>query len=114
VPENMCSKDVKALAELYKFKNKMKESYDKYDFRNLFNLMTAYVSNTSKSYFDLETKELLYEGESNGEGRRNRQFVMNKMLNELVKLFAPLTPYLCEDVYSFMEEDSSVFMLEIE
>ena len=112
---NLCDKDKKALAELDKFSKKMKESYNKYDFRNLFNLMTAYVSNTSKSYFDLETKELLYEGEADSESRRNRQYVMNQMLNELVRLLAPLTSYLCEDVYAYMKDKSeeSIFMLEL-
>jgi isoleucyl-tRNA synthetase len=107
-------KDTNAMVELNKFKVKMKESYDKYDFRNLFNLVTSYVSSTSKTYFDLETKALLYEGEPNREERRNRQWVMNNMLNVLVRYLAPMTPYLCEDVYSFMdEEELSVFMLNI-
>ena len=114
-PYNLSDKDKKALFELDKYESKMLDSYEKYDFRNLFNLTTSYVSTTSKSYFDLETKELLYEGESDGTERRNRQWVMNKMLNMLVKLLAPMSPYLCEDVYSFMDDRSeeSVFMLEL-
>ena len=114
-PTDLCEKDKKAVNELEKFEAKLKESFSKYDFRNLFNLTTSYVSTTSKNYFDLETKELLYEGEPDRRERRDRQWVMNKMLNTLVKLLAPMTPYLCEDVYSFMEDrkEESVFMLEL-
>jgi len=37
------------------------------------------------------------------------------MLDVLVRLLAPMTPYLCEDVYAFMPNKSelSVFMLVI-
>ena len=112
VPNNLGDKDLKAMKELTKFSGKMKESYDKYDFRNLFNLVTSYVSTTSKNYFDLETKGLLYEGEPDREERRNRQWVMNNMLETLVRYLAPMVPFLCEDVYSFMEkQELSVFML---
>jgi isoleucyl-tRNA synthetase len=114
-PEEMCDKDNKALKELEKFEHKMKDSYSTYDFRNLFNLTTAYVSTTSKWYFDLETKGLLYEGEPDRKERKDRQYVISKILDSLVRLLAPMTPYLCEDVYSFMPNKSelSVFMLEI-
>ena len=92
----------------------MKESYDIYDFRNLFNLVTSYVSTNSKSYFDLETKGLLYEGEPGRKERRNRQWVMNNMLETLVRYLAPMVTFLCEDVYSFMErQELSVFMLDL-
>lgn len=111
-PVDLCDKDLKAMKELSKFTVKMKESYDNYDFRNLFNLVTSYVSTTSKSYFDLETKGLLYEGDPDRQERRNRQWVMNNMLESLVRYLAPMVPYLCEDVYSFMNKtESSVFML---
>lgn len=62
-------------------------------------------------FHDLETKGLLYEGVSDSKERRNRQFVMNVMLKELTKWLAPMTPYLCEDVYQFTDnkEFSSVF-----
>ena len=114
VAVNLCDKDNKALLELNKFSVKLKDSYEKYDFRNLFNLTTSYVSTNSKSYFDLETKELLYEGDPYRKERKDRQFVMNTMLNTLVRILAPMVPYLCEDVYSFMDKDEvSVFMLEL-
>lgn len=114
-PSSLSDKDKKALFELEKYVVKMKETYSKYDFRNLFNQTVTYVTTTSRTYFDLETKELLYEGVADREERRNRQWVMNKMLNELVKLLAPMTPYLCEDVYSFMNDkkELSVFMLDL-
>jgi isoleucyl-tRNA synthetase len=115
VPVNMCDKDKKALSELDKFSVKLKDSYSKYEFRNLFNLTTSYVTTTSKSYFDLETKELLYEGEPDREERRNRQYVINKMVDTLVCLLAPMTPYLCEEVYQFTgnKTGNSVFILNL-
>ena len=114
-PTDLGDKDKKALLELNKYENKMLESYEKYDFRNLFNLTTSFVSTNSKSYFDIETKELLYEGEPSRKERRDRQWVMNEMLNTLARLLAPMVSYLCEDVYSFMGDktENSVFMLKI-
>lgn len=110
-PVDMCKKDLTALEDLDNFLNKLKEAYDKYDFRSVYNLTTNYVAFNSKKYFDLETKELLYEAVSDSKERRNRQFVMNKMLNELTKWLAPMTPYLCEDVYQFTynKDFNSVF-----
>ncbi len=102
-PVDMCDKDLKALEDLDKFLNKLEEAYDNYDFRTVYNLTVNYVSLNSKKYFDLETKELLYEGKADSTERRNRQYVMNKMLNELTKWLAPMTPYLCEDTYQFTQ-----------
>lgn len=114
-PTDLSDKDKKALKELEKFEEKMLDSYNKYDFRNLFNLTTSYVSTTSKTYFDLETKGLLYEGDADRKERRDRQWVMSKMLDSLVKLLAPMTPYLSEDVYTHMLNKSkfSVFLLKL-
>ena len=111
VPVDMCEKDLTALDDLDKFLKKLKEAYSTYDFRSVYNLTTNYVAFNSKKYFDLETKELLYEAVTDSKERRNRQFVMNKMLNELTKWLAPMTPYLCEDVYQFTDkkEFNSVF-----
>lgn len=110
-PVNMSQKDLDALEDLNKFLSKLKVAYDTYDFRSVYNLTTNYVAFTSKKYFDLETKELLYEGVADSEERRNRQYVMNVMLKELTKWLAPVTPYLCEDVYKYTDnkEFDSVF-----
>ena len=110
VPVDLCEKDQKALDSLEKYKEKMLKAYDSYDFRNLFNLTVNFVANTSKEYFDLETKELLYEGAADRKERRDRQYVFSVMLKEMVALVAPMTPYLAEDVWKYMdEEEKSVF-----
>lgn len=110
-PSDMCTKDKDALKELEQYLLKLKKAYESYDFRSVYNLTTNYVAKTSKGYFDLETKELLYEGDSDSKERRNRQYVMTVMLSELTKWLAPMTPYLCEDVYQFTnnKQFSSVF-----
>lgn len=112
--EEFYKKDSDALNSLWKFEEKVKLAYENYDFRSVFNLVTSFVSVTSKKYFDLETKELLYEGTPDRKERRDRQYVMNKMLEKLVRLLAPMVPYLAEDVYQHMnKEELSVFMLKM-
>lgn len=109
-PGELCDKDKKALESLWEYKEKMLSAYNSYDFRNLFNFTVNFVANTSKDYFDLETKGLLYEGSADRVERKNRQYVFNVMLKEMVVLAAPMTPYLCEDVWKYMgEENKSVF-----
>ncbi|MEK6828598.1 MAG: isoleucine--tRNA ligase [Nanoarchaeota archaeon] len=109
-PGELGEKDKKALKSLADYKRKMLEAYESYDFRSLFNLTVNFVSKTSSEYFDLETKGLLYEGSADRLERRNRQYVFSVMLKEMVVLMAPMTPYLCEDVWNYMnEEKKSVF-----
>lgn len=111
VPTDLCEKDEKALKSLEKYKNEMLEAYESYNFRKVFNLTVNFVANTSKDYFDLETKELLYEGSADRKERNDRQYVFNVMLKEMVKLAAPMTPYLAEDVWKYMNEEKvSVFL----
>jgi isoleucyl-tRNA synthetase len=109
-PGNLCEKDQKALGALAKYEDEMLNAYENYDFRKVFNLTVNFVASTSKTYFDLETKELLYEGAADRVERRDRQYVFNKMLETMVKLSAPMTPYLAEDAYKHMDmKKSSVF-----
>lgn len=113
VPAELCEKDKKALKSLQKYKESMLKSYESYDFRSLFNLTVNFLSKTSSEYFDLETKGLLYEGSADRTERRNRQYVFRLMLKEMVVLMAPMTPYLCEDVWNYMDEEKkSVFFEE--
>jgi isoleucyl-tRNA synthetase len=110
VPGELCAKDQKALDSLWDYKSKMLEAYESYDFRKLFNLTVNFVSNVSKDYFDLETKELLYEGVADRVERRNRQYVFSVMLKEMVTLAAPMVPYLAEDAWKYANsENKSVF-----
>jgi isoleucyl-tRNA synthetase len=110
VPTELCDKDQLTLDSLWEYKEKMLQAYESYDFRNLFNLTVNFVSNVSKDYFDLETKGLLYEGSADRVERRNRQYVFNVMLKEMVALTAPMTPYLCEDAWKHTGfENNSVF-----
>lgn len=112
-PSELQEKDKKALKLLMDYKEKMLEAYETYNFRGLFNLTVNFVTKTSSEYFDLETKGLLYEGSADRVERRNRQYVFNLMLKEMVVLTAPMTPYLCEDVWNYLGEDKkSVFFEE--
>lgn len=101
--------DKKTLQDFSNFKNEMLHEYDNYAFQNLNRLVLNFVTYLSKNYFTLETKTTLYELDANDNKRRAVQFVMNKMLHEMTLLLAPMTPYLCEEVWQNFKT-GSVFL----
>lgn len=103
--------DKQTLLQFQEYKNQMTVEYDNYAFQNLTKLTLSFMTHLSKAYFTLENKSTLYELDANDPKRRAVQYVMHFMLTNMTLLLAPMTPYLCEEVWQHLrKDDSSVFM----
>jgi len=90
------------------YKNCLKY-YSEYDFKFVLREVMAWVSDLSSSYLDDETKSYLYEGELDDVERKNCQFVLKDSLEKMMRVLAPMTPFLAEDAYQnylFGKEES--------
>ena len=90
------------------YKNCLKY-YSEYDFKFVLREVMAWVSDLSSSYLDDETKSYLYEGDLEDVERKNCQFVLKDSLEKMMKVLAPMTPFLAEDAYQnylFAKEES--------
>ncbi|HEY8445195.1 MAG TPA: isoleucine--tRNA ligase, partial [Bacilli bacterium] len=77
-------------------------SYQNYEFDEVYRLIVSYVTkDLSAFYFDF-TKDVLYVEASNNLERRSIQTVFYDNLNALVRLLTPIIPFTTEEVYSYM------------
>jgi isoleucyl-tRNA synthetase len=86
--------------------------YEDYDFKFVLREVVAWVSELSSSYLDDTTKSFLYECDLDGVERLNCQYVLKDCLEKMVKVLAPMTPFLVEDAYQnyLFKKCDSVFM----
>ncbi|KAG6668104.1 isoleucine--tRNA ligase, chloroplastic/mitochondrial [Carya illinoinensis] len=105
--------DRHALFQLENFQMNIKESYEKYQFFKIFQIMQRFVIvDLSNFYFDV-AKDRLYVGGTASFTRRSCQTVLAAHLLSIVRVLAPILPHLAEDVwqnlpFQYNMEDGSV------
>ncbi|KAL9227176.1 hypothetical protein vseg_002900 [Gypsophila vaccaria] len=101
---------------LYQLENVVKnitESYEKYQFFKIFQVIQRFVIvDLSNFYFDV-AKDRLYVGGTMSSTRRSCQTVLAAHLLSIVRVIAPILPHLAEDVwqnlpFQIATEDGSV------
>ncbi len=80
---------------------KVLDSYDNYDFDEIYKLINNYVSSLSNFYLDF-TKDILYIESADSHKRRSVQTVLYEILYSLIRLMAPILPYTSEEVYKLL------------
>lgn len=86
--------------------------YDDYDFKFVLREVMKWVSEVSSFYLDDVTKSFLYEYELDSNERMDCQYVLKDCAEKMMKVLAPMTPFLAEDAYQHYEfkKFDSVFM----
>jgi isoleucyl-tRNA synthetase len=86
--------------------------YDDYDFKFVLREVMKWVSEVSSFYLDDVTKSFLYEYELDSPERMDCQYVLKDCAEKMMKVLAPMTPFLAEDAYQHYEfkKFDSVFM----
>lgn len=88
--------------ELNKFTKNVLEEYNNYNFQNVYKLVNNFVSFTLSNFYLDFTKDILYIEKADSLVRRSVQTVLYNILNNEVKLLAPILPYTSEEVYSLL------------
>jgi isoleucyl-tRNA synthetase len=110
--EKMTSLDRWALGRLNELIRKTTAAYEAFEFYKFYHsLNTFFTVDLSAGYLDM-LKDRLYTGKTDGLERRSAQTVLYILLNNLVRIMAPVTSFLAEEVYSYLpgEKAESVFL----
>ncbi|GAB4851284.1 Isoleucine--tRNA ligase, chloroplastic/mitochondrial [Ancistrocladus abbreviatus] len=105
--------DQHALFQLQNVIKNISESYEKYQFFKIFQIIQRFVIvDLSNFYFDV-AKDRLYVGGTTSFTRRSCQTVLAAHLLSIVRVIAPILPHLAEDVWQNLPfehtiEDGSV------
>ena len=100
--EDMPYYDKYMMNELNKFTKNVVEEYNNYNFQNVYKLVNNFVSFTLSNFYLDFTKDILYIEKADSLVRRSVQTVLYNILNNEVKLLAPILPYTSEEVYSLL------------
>jgi len=99
--DKMPYSDKLMMIQLNELTKKVRNSYDEYDFDEIYKLINNYISSLSNFYLDF-TKDILYIDKANSLERRSVQTVLYETLYALIRLMAPILPYTSEEVYQLL------------
>ncbi len=93
---------------------RVNESYDKFEFHSLYHEIQNFCTiDLSSFYLDI-IKDRLYTAFSNSIGRRSAQTVLYWILDDLVKLIAPVLSFTSEEIWqrlkAIKEDETSIFL----
>ena len=110
--EDMPYYDKYMMNELNRFTKNILEEYNNYHFQNVYKLVNNFVSFTLSNFYLDFTKDILYIEKENSLVRRSVQTVLYNILNNEVRLLAPILPYTSEEVYSLLDSKLDSVHLE--
>ncbi|PKP58856.1 isoleucine--tRNA ligase [Candidatus Atribacteria bacterium HGW-Atribacteria-1] len=93
---------------------RVNESYDKFEFHSLYHEIHNFCAiDLSSFYLDI-IKDRLYTAFSDSEERRAAQTVLYRILDDLVKLIAPVLSFTAEEIWQHLkaikEDEASIFL----
>lgn len=93
---------------------RVNESYDKFEFHSLYHEIHNFCAiDLSSFYLDI-IKDRLYTAFADSEERRAAQTVLYQIINDLVKLIAPVLSFTAEEIWQYLREiekgEESVFL----
>ena len=95
------------MQELYQLERACAAAYEVYDFAQVVRRLTEFTNATlSNLYLDVG-KDSLYLDESANERRQMIVAVVDQILRTMTGIMAPITPFLCEEIFHFRNGASS-------
>jgi isoleucyl-tRNA synthetase len=116
IDENLTELDRWALARTGRVARRVREAYRNFEFHLVFHTLYNFcVVDLSNFYFDV-LKDRLYVLAPNSLDRRSAQTALFRITDTLVRLFAPILPFTCEEIWKNLylqgEPVESVHMAE--
>ena len=120
-PINIDKLDPKQLPEIEKYiLNKIflldknfKNYFNKYDFHNLYKELLKFCTvELSAFYFDIR-KDTLYCDSKDSKKRKDCITVLNIVLDYLLKWFAPILSFTCEEIFNLIDKNKKSIHLEL-
>ncbi|KJY61315.1 isoleucine--tRNA ligase [Lactobacillus apis] len=87
------------------------ESYEKYDFNNVFKKIFSFISNDLSAFYLDFAKDVLYIEGKNSHARRSMQTVIYDAAVKLAKVLTPILPHTMEEIWSFLKEKEDYIQL---
>ena len=87
------------------------DSYEHYDFNNVYKKVFAFISNDLSAFYLDFAKDVLYIESKNSHARRSMQTVIYDAAVKLAKVMTPILPHTMEEVWSFLKEKEDYVQL---
>ena len=87
------------------------DSYERYDFNNVYKKVFAFISNDLSAFYLDFAKDVLYIESQNSHARRSMQTVIYDAAVKLAKILTPILPHTMEEVWSFLKEKEDYVQL---
>jgi len=93
---------------------RVRQDYESYNFLDAFMTMNNFMVNELSSFYMDYAKDILYCDAKDALRRRQVQTVFYKVCDDLVRLWAPILSYTCEEIYAtFKPQVASVFLTQM-
>ncbi len=94
--------------------SRVRKDYEKYDFLDIFMTLNNFMVNELSSFYMDYAKDILYCSSRQSVSRRQIQTVFYKICDDLVRLWAPILSFTCEEIYHvFKPEAGSIFLTQM-
>jgi isoleucyl-tRNA synthetase len=103
-----------ALSRLEELVNRVKKSYDAYDFHVLYHAVHNFCSVDMSAFYLDVLKDRLYTSPTSSLARRSAQTAIYRILDALTRMTAPVLSFTAEEIWSFLpgEREASVHLAE--
>ena len=105
--------DLYVLTKLHEDIKKIDDFYDKYDYKNIIKLINKNITELSSWYFDY-IKDALYCDSENDPKRVAIQCVLYILLDNYLKVLAPIIPHTCEEAYGLFDKKNKEKSVHLE
>ncbi|MEG1448705.1 MAG: isoleucine--tRNA ligase, partial [Oscillospiraceae bacterium] len=99
--------DVWALMQLDKLEARVSKAYEDFDFHIIYHSMHNFCTIDMSTFYLDVLKDRLYVEKADSETRRAAQTTMYKILRAITLMLSPIIPFTCEEIWSFIPEDSN-------
>ncbi|SFL60655.1 Isoleucyl-tRNA synthetase [Halogranum rubrum] len=100
------------LSRLQSVKQEMADAWDDYEVHEALNTLLDFVTQDVSRFYVKAIRERMWE-EEDSDSKRGAYATLSTVLLESVKLIAPFTPYLAEEMYQHLDgNDTTVHMLD--
>lgn len=100
--ESMPNVDKYMMIKFNEFVESLKNSYDKFDFNEVFRTINTFITNTLSSFYLDFVKDILYIEAQESLNRLSVQTVLYNVCSGLIKLVSPIIPHTACEAYSFL------------